>query len=341
MCPKPVALQCNHSASFYFMIFDEQIARKPDYYPWTQELIDAMWKGHWTPNEFNFQSDLQDFKVELNDKERTTIKNALSAIGQIEIAVKKFWAKLGDNLPHPSLTDLGYVMANIEVIHNKAYEKLLDTLQLQDVFEENLKLDIIKGRVNYLRKYLSKNYSDNRKQYIYSLVLFTLFVENVSLFSQFYIILWFRRYRNVLKDTANQVNYTKNEETLHAQAGVKIILTIKQEHPELFDEELGTRIRHEACEALVAESKIVDWMLDGFSAPKLNSEILKEYIKNRINESMEQIGFGKIFEIDPNLIAETQWMEEDVLGNAMTDFFNGRPTEYAKKHAVITEDSLF
>ena len=27
----------------------------------------------------------------------------LSAIGQIEVAVKKFWAKLGDNLPHPSL----------------------------------------------------------------------------------------------------------------------------------------------------------------------------------------------------------------------------------------------
>jgi ribonucleoside-diphosphate reductase beta chain len=110
----------------------------------------------------------------------------LSAIGQIEISVKKFWTKLGDNLPHPAVSDLGITMGNIEVIHNNAYEKLLDVLQLQDIFEENLKLDIIQGRVKYLRKYLDKHYKDSRKQYIYSLILFTLYVENVSLFSQFY-----------------------------------------------------------------------------------------------------------------------------------------------------------
>ena len=45
------------------------------------------------------------------------------------------------------LSDLGYVMANTEVIHNNAYERLLEVLGLQDVFEENLKLDFIEGRV--------------------------------------------------------------------------------------------------------------------------------------------------------------------------------------------------
>ena len=203
------------------MIFSEQISRKPDRYPWTQEYINAMWSGHWTANEFDFQSDIQNFKVDLTDQQREIIKRSLSAIGQVEIAVKKFWANLGYNLPHPSLTDLGYCMANVEVIHNVAYEKLLKCLDLEDVFEENLKLDIIKGRVDYLRKYLDKNYSDDKKQYVYSLALFTLFVENVSLFSQFYIILWFNKYQNVLKDTAQQVQYTKNEEQLHALAGIK------------------------------------------------------------------------------------------------------------------------
>ena len=42
-------------------IFDEQIARKPNRYPWAQEYIDAMWAGHWTPNEFTFTSDLQQY----------------------------------------------------------------------------------------------------------------------------------------------------------------------------------------------------------------------------------------------------------------------------------------
>jgi ribonucleoside-diphosphate reductase beta chain len=187
------------------MIFDEQVSRKPDLYPWTGQYIDAMWAGFWTPNEFDFQNDVQQFKTEMTEQEQEITVRTLSAIAQIEVAVKKFWAKMGEVLPHPSLVDLGMVMAHVETIHNRAYEKLLDVLQLNDVFEQNLQLEVIQGRVKYLRKYLEKRYINDHKQYVYSLILFTLFVENVSLFSQFYIISWFNRYRNLLKDTGRQV----------------------------------------------------------------------------------------------------------------------------------------
>jgi ribonucleoside-diphosphate reductase beta chain len=263
------------------MIFEEQISRKPDLYPWTEEFITAMHNGFWTDKEFNFQSDVQDFKTELTDQEREIVTRCLSAIGQIEVAVKSFWAKLGENLPHPSLTDLGYVMANVEVIHNNAYERLLRVLEMEHLFEENMKLDIIQGRVNYLRKYLKKHYKDARKQYVYSLILFTLYVENVSLFSQFYVINWFNRYRNVLKDTSQQVAYTSREELIHALVGIKLVNTIRAEHPELFDDELIERIRHECEEAYKAEAKIIDWAVNGYKAEGLNANLLKEFIKNR------------------------------------------------------------
>ena len=227
-------------------IFDEQISRKPDKYPWAQDFISAMHDGFWTHKEFSFSSDVQDYKVNLSEEERQIITKTLSAIGQIEIAVKKFWSRLGDNLPHPSLTDLGLVMGAVEVIHNNAYQRLLDVLGMEDIFEENLKLDVVSGRVNYLRKYTHRFYKDSKKQYVYALILFTLFIENVSLFSQFYIILWFGRYRNVLKDTTQQVTYTKNEELIHAKVGIKLVNTIRQEYPELFDEELEQKILHEA-----------------------------------------------------------------------------------------------
>lgn len=323
------------------MIFDKQVARKPNYYPFCQEFIDAMWQGHWTPNEFTFKSDIQDFKTELTEQEQEIIKRTLSAIGQIEIAVKKFWAKLGDNLPHPSLTDMGLVMAGIEVIHNIAYDKLLDVLGFQDIFEENLKLDIIQGRVTYLTKYLEQNYSDNKKQYIYSLILFTLFIENVSLFSQFYIILWFGRYKNVLKDTNQQVLYTKNEELIHAKIGIKLIQTIKKEYPELFDEELEQKIIYEAKEAFKAESNIIDWILEDYSGPRINSDILKEFIKNRINDSMSEIGFEKPFVINDDLYRDFEWMNEEIHGNSMTDFFYKRPVDYSKKNKSFAVEELF
>ena len=322
-------------------IFDEQVSRKPNKYPWTEKFIEAMHNGFWTDKEFSFKSDYHEFKTQLTDQEREIIIRTLSAIGQIEVAVKSFWAKVGENLPHPSIADLGYVMANVEVIHNNAYERLLSVLDMEDVFEENLKLEWIQGRVKYLKKYTHRFYKDSRMQYLDALILFTLFVENVSLFSQFYIINWFARNKNVLKDTDQQVCYTRNEENLHALAGCQIINTIREELPELFDDELEDKILKEAGEAFLAESKIIDWMANGINEKGLSALILKEFVKNRINESLAMIGFKNVFEVDEEILEETMWFEEELIGNNMTDFFKARPTEYAKKSQHYDEDDLF
>jgi ribonucleoside-diphosphate reductase beta chain len=323
------------------MIFDEQISRKPNHYPWTDKFIEAMHNGFWTDKEFNFSSDIQDFKVNLSEKEKEIVIRTLSAIGQIEIAVKTFWAKLGENLPHPSLSDLGYVMANVEVIHNNAYERLISVLGLENVFEENLKLGWIEGRVKYLRKYTHRFYKDSKKQYLYALILFTLFVENVSLFSQFYVINWFSRFKNVLKDTDQQVRYTRNEENIHGLVGIKIVNTIREEYPELFDAELTEKIVKEAKEAFESESAIIDWMINGIKEEGLDATTLKEFVKDRINESLVQIGFPQVFEVDKDILSATMWFQEELLGNNMTDFFHSKDTGYAKKNQCFDESELF
>lgn len=323
------------------MIFDEQISRKPDHYPWTQDFIEAMHNGFWTDKEFSFQSDKQDFMVSLDDQEREIIIRALATIGQLEISVKKFWAKLGDNLPHPSLNDMGYVMANTEVIHGDAYERLLEVLGIDDAFDKILELDIIKGRVNYLRKHLHRFHADSKRQFVYSLVLFTLFVENIALFSQFYTISWFGRYKNLLKDTNKQVEYTSREENLHAMIGMKLINSIRKEHPEIFDEQLEAKILHEAEQAVKYEMEIIEWIVNGYKSEKLNSEILKEFVKNRMNESLKEIGYEPMFEVDEELIAKTSWFDEQVLGSNLSDFFHAKPVEYSKKSKCFAVEDIF
>jgi ribonucleoside-diphosphate reductase beta chain len=323
------------------MLFEEQVSRKPNLYPWTEEFVNAMHNGFWTDKEFNFQSDIQDYKVNLNKKEREIIKRTLSAIGQVEVNVKKFWANIGNNLPHPGITDMGYAMANIEVIHNNAYERLLTVLGLEEIFEENLKLPIIQGRVGYLKKYNDKCYDDAKKQYIYSMVLFTLFVENVSLFSQFYIVNWFNRHKNVLKDTSQMVAYTSREENIHGIIGSRIVNTLRKEYPQLFDEEMISKIIEESHVAFKEESKIIDWIISDYDEEGLNSDILKEFIKNRLNDSLKQIDVNPQFSIDKKKIKSTIWFDEDVLGNNSTDFFYKRPVEYSKKDQSFDENDLF
>jgi len=320
------------------MLFQEQISRKPDLYPWTKDFIEAIWAGFWTPEEFNFTSDYSQFKSDMTPQERQILVRTLSAIGQIEVAVKTFWSNLGDNLPHPSLRDLGYAMGNSEVIHNMAYEKLLDVLQLNDIFEENLKDPVVAGRVDYLRKHLKKVYADDRKQYIYSIILFTLFVENVSLFSQFYIILHMNKNKAILKDTAQQVKYTRNEEMLHAQVGIKLINTLREEYPELFDAELEARIAHECEESIRCESEVIRWIIGDYEVKGMNADILIEFIKKRMVESMDQIGFATELSYDTNLTKETKWFDEGLYGTNMVDFFNGRPVDYARGQGVSADD---
>lgn len=286
-----------------------------------------------------FGPTIHNLKMILRPAEQQVVVKTMSAIGQIEIAVKSFWADVGNHLPHPSIKDLGYAMANSEVIHNMAYEKILDVLHLTHVFEENLNVDVIKGRVNYLRKYNKKVYKDERKQYIYSIMLFTLFVENVSLFSQFYIIMHMNRNKAVMKDCAQQVQYTRNEEMLHAQVGIKLIQTLREEYPELFDKELEARVQQECIDSLKAESKVIDWIMDGHSAPGLSADILKSFIAKRMADSIDAIGFDSSeIEYNQEYVDETFWFDEELYGANMTDFFQKRPVEYAKGQGISADD---
>lgn len=324
-------------------LFDEQVSRKPNHYPWTQDIVNALWHSFWTPNEFNFRADYSQFHNELTEEERKVIIRTLSAIGQVEIAVKRFWADLGKVFKHPSMSDMGLVMGNNEVIHNQAYEKLLDVLQLQTAFDEALKEPVIKGRVEYLKKYLERVYDDDRKQYIYALVLFTLFVENTSLFGQFYTIMHFNRFKAVLKDTAQQVQYTRNEETLHAKAGFLLIQTLREEYPHYFDEELNERIREECLNAIEYENNIIQWMLQGYEGEALSEGILKAYVKDRLSKSMAEAGFDnlQLTHKEKELLKKAVWMEEETKGMTLTDFFQKRPVEYSKANRTYDEEELF
>jgi ribonucleoside-diphosphate reductase beta chain len=322
-------------------IFDEQVSRKPDFYPWTEQFLEAAQSNLWTHREFTFQSDIQDFKVNMTKEEQDMIIRSLSCIGQLEISVKKFWAKLGDNLPHPSLYDLGYMFAYQEIIHSSSYERLLEVLGIEDAFDQVLEMPILKGRVNYLKKYLHKFHSDNRKQFIYSIILFTVFVENIALFSQFYTCMWFKKYKNYLKDTEKQTEYSSREENLHHDGGCRIINEIHSEHPELFDDELKDRVVEESQNAVEYEFKIIDWILGDFYHEYLNKELLYNFIKNRLNNSLVKIGYDPMFEIDQELLKKTHWFTEQIEGNNQQDFFDNRPTEYSKLSQSFDEASLF
>jgi len=321
-------------------IFDKRVAFKPFEYPDIMEFKDAIRHSYWVHTEFNFQADIHDFRT-LDDVEKHIIKNTLLAISQIEISVKKFWTKLGDRFPKAEFDQIGVTFGESEVRHADAYSHLLEILDLNNDFEILLQNDVIQGRVDYLTKYL-RGASDNADEnYTLALTLFSIFIENVSLFSQFLIIKAFNKHRNILKDIDNVVQATQQEETLHATFGVALIQLIKNEYPEWFNEDFYNKLRRACQKAYDAEIRIIDWIFENGELDFLPKEHVYEFTKDRFNVSLEMIGIDGIFDTDPEILKQMSWFTDEIHSDVNTDFFHKKPTSYSKKIQSITDTDLF
>src|SRR3990167_5501443 len=115
-------------------IFKKRTNLKPYEYPELYEYVKAIRHSYWIHTEFNNTSDIQDFKVNVNDKERSAMKNAMLAIAQIEVAVKTFWGAVYNKLPKPEVGAVGFTFAESEVRHMDAYAHLLEIIGLNDEF---------------------------------------------------------------------------------------------------------------------------------------------------------------------------------------------------------------
>ncbi|PZM87115.1 MAG: ribonucleotide reductase [candidate division SR1 bacterium] len=322
-------------------IFKKRITLKPYEYPELLEYVDAIRHSYWIHTEFNFTSDVQDFKVNVSESERNALKNTMLAIAQIEVSVKTFRGDIYKKLPKPEIGSVGYTFAESEVRHHDAYSHLLEILGLNHDFNQIKTIPCIINRVNYLEKSINIATGEENRDYAMSVLLFSLFIEHVSLFSQFLIIMAFNKYRNLFKGMSNAVEATSKEEQIHGLFGIEIINIIKQEKPEWFDEVYFHTIRTACKEAYEAEAEIIDWIFEAGELDFLPKAVIKAFVQNRMNNSLKSIGLEPLFEVDEKLVQQTDWFDDEVIATKHVDFFNKRSINYNKRSQSITSDDLF
>jgi ribonucleoside-diphosphate reductase beta chain len=322
-------------------IFAKRTNLKPYEYPELYEYTNAIRHSYWIHTEFNYTSDVQDFHVNVNEVERSAIKNAMLAIAQIEVCVKTFWGDIYHKMPKPEIGSVGATFAESEVRHADAYAHLLEILGLNEEFKKIKDIPVIQERMNYLEKVIKLSRTQESREYAHAVLLFALFVEHVSLFSQFLIMMSFNKHRNLFKGISNAVEATSKEEQIHGMFGIDVINIIKDEHPEWFDEACRNMIIESCREAYEAESKIVDWIYEKGELPFLPAANVKEFIKHRLNNSLASIGLERVFTISDALLEETDWFDAEVIATKHVDFFNKRSINYNKRSASVTSDDLF
>lgn len=320
-------------------IFRKRSNLKPYEYPQLVEFTDAIRHSYWVHTEFNYSADIQDMKVRMTPEEVEIVKKAMLAISQIEVAVKTFWAKIGDKFPKPEVAAVGITFGESEVRHADAYSNLIEIMGLNEEFEKVVEVPSIKKRIAYLEQSIGTPVDD--KDYFHKIILFSMFVENVSLFSQFLIMMAFNKHKNVLKGISNAVEATSKEEDIHARFGFELVNIIREENPDWFNKDSINEVNRLCREAYKAESAIVDWIYGNSDLDFLPKDTVKEFLKHRFNQSLTAIDLKPIYEVDEERVRTTDWFAEEILSTKNVDFFVKRSTAYSKKTKAFTEDDLF
>lgn len=322
-------------------IFKHRLNLKPFEYPELEKYKEAIQHSYWLHTEFNYTSDIHDFKINVTDVEQSAIKNSMLAIAQVEVAVKNFWGDLHYRLPKPELASVGYTFAESEVRHHDAYAHLLEILGLNGEFEKIKDIPQLMQRVNYLTMSHQYSKTGSNRDFALAIILFSLFIEHVSLFSQFLIIMSFNKHKNLFKGMSNAIEATSKEEQLHGEFGIDIVNTIRNEHPEWFDGEMKELVLDAAKKAYDSEKIVIDWIYEKGDLDFMPKQTVKEFVKNRLNNSLESIGYERIFQVDEKAVTDTDWFDDEVVATKHVDFFNKRSINYTKRQKSITGDDLF
>ena len=306
-------------------LFDNRIPYKPFEYP---EYYTEGWlkqaQAFWLHTEIPMSGDVKDWNEKLTDEEKNLVGNILLGFAQTECAVSDYWTqKVVGWFPKHEIQQMAMMFGSQETIHAVAYSYLNETLGLED-FEAFLHEPATAERFDNLVAYEGNDPVGIGK----SLAIFSAFAEGVSLYSAFAVLYSFQL-RNLLKGIGQQMKWSVRDESLHSRMGCKLFNQMCDEIPTLRDECQDDI--HKAAETMVElEEKYIDKMFEMGDIENLKSEDLKQFVRKRANEKLQELGYDPTFTYSQEAADNLDWFYHLTGGVTHTDFFAMRPTDYSK-----------
>lgn len=320
---------------------DKRIAFKPfeyDFDPYVQGIRST----YWIHDEVDFSADLHQFKTELTETERYIIGTILKTFAQTEVHVAdEFWSALYNYLPKPEIFRVCATFSENEMRHADAYDKLNELLGLTD-YAAFLEDEVAAARLeNLIKIRRDHNGEPSVRDIARTLAVFGGFTENVNLFSQFAILRSFSSNgKNLLTNIADIIDWSQQDEKTHAACAMHIFNILVDENPDIWDDEFKSDIYAAAKVTFEIEVHLIDQIFEMGELDNLSKPVLLNFMKARINQSLETMNLKSIFNIDQELLKEISWFEDNFSALSHKDFFAKRPSEYTKHLVTYSKDSV-
>ena len=273
------------------------------------------------------ESDISDFRFKMSEEERNLVIQILRFFTQGDLEVNNNYnSHLIPAFPKPEIKMMLSAFAAMESVHVWAYSYLNDSLGLPEKeYSAFLEFEAMREKYQYIQGFNVRNV----EELAINLAVFGAFMEGVSLFSSFAILMNFPRLGK-MKGVGQIVTWSIRDETLHSQGVCQLFRDLVNENKHIWTQELRSTL-YQACDDMVKlEDNFIDTCFALGSVPGLKPEEVKQYIRYTADKKLNDLGLDKVYHATNPL----QWLDVMVNAKEHANFFENRATEYAKGAVV-------
>ena len=305
---------------------DERNYFKPFNYPWAYDAWLKHEQAHWLHTEVPMMEDVKQWKKSLTPHEKTFLTNIFRFFTQGDIDVAGGYVKnYLPYFPQPEVRMMLMGFAAREALHIAAYSHLIETLGLPEItYSQFMEYQEMKDKHDYVLDISSKN--GTVESTATHIAVFSAFTEGMQLFSSFIMLLNFPRH-GLMKGMGQIVTWSIVDETMHAENMMKLFKEYVKENPEIWNDELKSKIYSIAEKMVELEDKFIDLAFAEGEMRDLKPEDVKTYIRYIADRRLIGLGMKGIFKVKKNPLP---WVEEMINAPVHGNFFENRVTDYAK-----------
>lgn len=310
-------------------LIPERFTYRPFDYQFLNEAMKKQLSMFWLPEEVPMAEDVADMNGNvMTQEEKDIITMILRFFTQGDIRVAEYYLKdVIPALPVPEAQMCFSVFAAVEAIHVWSYAHLNDTLGLPEKeFSSFLEYEEMVSKLDIL-----DSVSD-REHPLVKLGVFSGFMEGVSLFSSFALLLNLSRF-GMMKGVGQIVSWSVRDEFFHTETMCRLFreLVGKLSAEERY--KIEARVIQRAEALVEAEFKFIKLLLSLGKMRGVEEQELADFIKQLANQRAALLSLPPLYEVaGPRRL---QWFYDLVSTPESANFFEARVTSYEK----IRDDS--
>ncbi|MFN3598406.1 MAG: ribonucleotide-diphosphate reductase subunit beta [Aquificaceae bacterium] len=302
-------------------------------YQWAFDLYKTMgFTNFWIPEEISMHEDQKQYEKELSEHERRAYEMVLSfliALDSYQVNMLKEFARY---ITAPELVMALTSQEFQEALHSYSYQFILESVVDPTIADEIYNYwrqdQVLMERNKVIAELYNEFIQKPTEENFIKAVFGNYVLESLYFYSGFAFFYTLGR-QGKMRNTVQQIKYINRDELTHVSLFRNIILTLKQENPELFTSEIEKWV-YEFFH--FATSKEIEWgkYTTQNQILGLNDHLIEKYIKYLSNLRLTQLGYKPLYpEVMENPM---KWIDQfRTINDTKTDFFQAKPQTYTKR----------